>query len=152
MKPGKKPAPFHSRLDKVSKPGCHLWTGKLDVYGYGKVWIDGREVIASRHAWLLHHGRLPADLCVLHRCDTPACVKPDHLFLGTRLDNMRDKFEKGRAKGPPKFNLNAADLTIDDVLNIRKDIRIGCVIADDYGVSKTAINDIKARRTWRNIA
>ncbi|MDH4038938.1 MAG: HNH endonuclease [Candidatus Krumholzibacteria bacterium] len=53
-------------------------------------------------SWRIHYGEIPAGLCVLHRCDVRHCVRPDHLFLGTRTDNMRDKVEKGRQTGPAR--------------------------------------------------
>lgn len=84
---------------KVHKTdGCWEWTGSRDRKGYGKIAKGGAPTIpllAHRVSWAIHHGD-PGDLCVLHRCDNPPCVRPDHLFLGTIADNNRDMTQKGR--------------------------------------------------------
>lgn len=77
--------------------GCHLWTGgSKPPYGYGHFKAFGRTMKAHRFSWELHCGPIPEELCVLHRCDTPACVNPGHLFLGTQTVNMADRDAKGR--------------------------------------------------------
>jgi hypothetical protein len=77
---------------------CHNWIGCLDGCGYGVMWFQGRPRRANRIAWILAFGSIPDKLQVLHRCDNPACVRLDHLFLGTHQDNMADKCAKGRYK------------------------------------------------------
>jgi hypothetical protein len=68
--------------------------------GYGTLYAEGRHQGAHRLAWELANGRaIPAGLFICHRCDNPLCVNPDHLFLGTHTDNMRDMIAKGRARG-----------------------------------------------------
>lgn len=82
--------------------GCHLWIGSTDRYGYGYLEMGSRargnrsHWAAHRVAWHLAFGPVPEDACVLHKCDTPACVNPNHLFLGSKLDNARDMAAKGR--------------------------------------------------------
>ncbi len=79
--------------------GCWEWTGGLaDFEGlrYGRFCRDGGVFLAHREAWAQERGPIPAGMCVLHRCDNPKCVRPSHLFLGTRTDNSRDKVAKGR--------------------------------------------------------
>lgn len=79
---------------KVAKsPGCWEWTGRRDSWGYGKT---GRSARTHRVAWELSHGAIPPGLSVLHRCDNAACVNPEHLYLGTQADNMRDLRERRR--------------------------------------------------------
>lgn len=80
---------------------CWEWTGQLMTSGYGALSVQGRRQGAHRVSWELHHGPVPSDLWVLHRCDNRACVRPDHLFLGTPLDNMRDMAAKGRHRNGP---------------------------------------------------
>lgn len=75
--------------------GCWLWVGTT-VTGYGQLTFGRKRWLAHRLAWEAFRGAVPGDLCVLHRCDVPACVNPDHLWTGTRLDNNRDMTAKGR--------------------------------------------------------
>jgi len=81
---------------------CWEWTGSKRPLGYGQMGIPGtnRPVGAHRISWELHFGPIPDDMFVCHRCDNPKCVRPDHLFLGTPTDNVRDMVAKGRHKTP----------------------------------------------------
>jgi hypothetical protein len=80
--------------------GCHLWSGHRDPLGYGTLMIDrSKRVPAHRAAWEVAHGPIPAGMVVMHTCDNPPCCNPEHLALGTRADNNRDRFRKGRGKG-----------------------------------------------------
>lgn len=87
---------------KVSKTdSCWCWTGGTQGRGYGAMHVGpkakGRHMIrAHRLSWVLHNAEIPNDLWVLHKCDNPQCVNPDHLFLGDRIDNMKDAAKKGR--------------------------------------------------------
>lgn len=82
---------------KVSKgEGCWLWDGHLQPKGYGNFTVGNKTWKAHRFAWVLTFGAIADGLFVLHRCDNPTCVRPDHLFLGTNDDNMRDMVNKGR--------------------------------------------------------
>ena len=88
-------------MEKVerSPDGCWLWTASKRRRGYGQFALrDNRPIPAHRASWILFHGEIPDGMCVLHRCDVPACVNPDHLFLGTKQDNSIDMAEKGRVK------------------------------------------------------
>lgn len=87
---------------KVQKSdGCWSWTGCLTQWGYGQFNVDGkRRIHAHRFAYELTHGELPKHLHACHRCDNRQCVRPDHLFAGTRSDNMRDAVAKGRHRNP----------------------------------------------------
>jgi len=87
---------------------CWTWTGGRTRTGYGSVWTDGKHKRAHRVAWELAHGeilqRWPKNgngLCVLHTCDNPLCMNPNHLFLGSKGDNNRDRDQKGRGTTVP---------------------------------------------------
>lgn len=75
---------------------CWIWAGARLPRGYGRLGIDGRQFLAHRVSYALYRGEVPNDLLVCHTCDVPSCVNPDHLFLGTAQDNIRDAVNKGR--------------------------------------------------------
>jgi hypothetical protein len=76
--------------------GCWIWTGAEGHWGYGTFSLEGETYSTHRLSYIMHYGEIPVDLMVLHYCDTPPCVRPDHLFLGTQLDNQQDRRRKGR--------------------------------------------------------
>jgi hypothetical protein len=81
------PARFWAKVHKTES--CWFWIGGAS-HSYGTILYQGKRTKAHRISWMLAFGKPPAELDVLHRCDNPRCVNPDHLFLGTALDNMRD--------------------------------------------------------------
>lgn len=87
---------FWSKVDRGDGSGCWLWTADLNRTGYGRINVNRRVWLAHRLSFVINVGPVPAKLFVLHACDTPACVRPDHLWLGTQADNMRDAATKGR--------------------------------------------------------
>jgi hypothetical protein len=94
---------FEDRYIPEPNSGCFLWTGSVLVRGgYGNLLHQGKNHRAHRLAWTLHNGPITAEECVLHRCDTPSCVNPNHLFLGDRTINAKDKRRKGRAPSGEK--------------------------------------------------
>lgn len=98
---GSKPMPPERRIAtfwlKVNKTGeCWLWTGARFRSGYGAIKVRGRLRRVHRFAWEIHFGEIPPGKVVCHRCDTRACVRPDHLFVDTQKENIRDMHAKGR--------------------------------------------------------
>jgi hypothetical protein len=130
--------------------GCWLWRGNVGMDGYGKVCLSAaRTARAHRRAWEIVYGSIPDGMSVLHRCDTPLCVRPDHLFLGTQADNMRDKVLKGRAlrgESHGRARLKAADIP-----GIRRAFAGGeacAAIANRFSVNPGTIWMVVHRRTW----
>ena len=85
---------FWKNVDKTES--CWVWTGSVRHFGHGHLNVSRRRILAHRFSWELAHGPVPAGLNVCHRCDNPRCVHPEHLFLGTQGDNVRDMVAKGR--------------------------------------------------------
>lgn len=146
---------FMEKVLPVPGAGCWLWEGFCRPTGYGQFWMRGADYKAHRASWLLHHGAIPPEQSVLHKCDTPACVNPDHLFLGTQADNMADMKAKGRSlnrarqQGSPR---KGAKLTPEQVRAIRGDCRSTRKIALDYSLDSTTVSAIKRRAIWALVA
>ena len=86
---------FWSKVRKLST--CWEWISGKHPYGYGMMRFRHSKELAHRVSWVIHNGAIRNNLCVLHRCDNPSCVRPSHLFLGTRTDNAIDRVRKGRS-------------------------------------------------------
>lgn len=135
--------------------GCHIWTGGTTKTGYGVCSTGGQgSDMAHRVAWTVTNGPIPAGLHVLHRCDVPSCVNPDHLFVGTNRDNVDDKVRKGRARLGSKVDRrgsrnSAAKLSSRDVAEIRASVDGCSVLARRYAISKSTASRIKRGISWR---
>lgn len=99
----KRQAYFDKRHRKDPETGCWLWTGSRVNDNYGCANIDYKQLLAHRLSYELHHGPIPDGQKVCHSCDTPLCVNPSHLFLGTQKENLEDMTQKGRRKAVPGF-------------------------------------------------
>ncbi len=118
---------FHQKYIPEPNSGCWLWTGGTRPNARGILYSrhsrnDGSSISGHRFSWLIHKGLLPVAMLVCHTCDNTLCVNPDHLFLGTHLDNMTDMKNKNRScksRGEDKINL--AKLTNKDAEMIRED-------------------------------
>ena len=87
---------FERDLERLPWSGCWVWTRCVNSTGYGSIGVDGKMVNVHRFSWRLHFGEIPKGQYVLHKCDVRACVNPQHLFLGSQLQNIRDGQGKGR--------------------------------------------------------
>lgn len=133
--------------------GCWLWRGMLDGSGYGVVRLARKIYRAHRLAWKLFRGEIAPSLVVCHKCDVRACVNPDHLFLGTHADNMRDMKERGRSPHGDKHC--RAKLTAEKVSRIKAMLAEGRMymseLAREYGVTPATIGSIARGTTWRHV-
>lgn len=147
---------FEARYIPEAITGCFLWTGTLKSMAghggrmpYGEFWYRDERTAAHRASWELYRGPIPDGLWALHRCDTPQCVNPDHLFLGTHVDNVRDMFAKGRAR-----TTGAAKIPDDVVREIRArgDAgQNGRAISKALGVSHCAACSIVRRSSYTHV-
>lgn len=140
-------------LSKISKDesGCHIWIGTKNKAGYGKMSRNGSKFYAHRFAWEMANGEIPHGLHVCHRCDNPSCVNPDHLFIGTVADNMRDRELKGRGNHPVGEKSSRAKLKPDDVLEIRRSSLTHRKLAEIYGVAHSTIFLARKGINWASI-
>jgi hypothetical protein len=143
--------PFWDRVRKSA--GCWEWTGTQHGAGYGYCYSKGRLHLTHRMAWELTYGPIPDGQCVLHKCDNRSCVRPDHLFLGTRGDNIKDAVSKGRqCRGEGK---SMAKLTDDSVRAFRARYAAGGVtigeLADEAGIHLQTMYLALKRRTWKHV-
>lgn len=131
---------------------CWMWAGCVNkVHGYGYVKLNIRRVYAHRLSWEIHYGPIPDGLFVCHKCDVRACVRPDHLFLGTNADNMADMATKGRCNSARGVAANKSHLTDEVVFAISKSSESSRKLALRYGVSKTTVLGIKSGRFWSHV-
>lgn len=146
--------------DKVSfargAEGCWHWEAGKTPLGYGMVSVDGVCRKAHRVAWKLAYGEDPGAMCVCHSCDNPMCVRPSHLFLGTKADNSRDMEAKGRSyKGGAKCPPRGPRLTPDIVRELRTRHAFGGFnkkqAARDLGVTYSTVLDAVSGRTWGHL-
>lgn len=158
-------ATFWNFVDKTD--GCWPWKGSVSRWGYGTARFNGVHQNAHRIAWQLTRGAVPPGRLVCHSCDNRLCVNPDHLWIGTQRDNMRDAWQKGRrdetgkgdghwrsrmpekvARGTTCYN---AKVTEDDVRAIRASSESATHLARRYGISKQAIGLIRKRKNWAHV-
>lgn len=149
-------ASVRERLEEYSIPepnsGCWLWLRGVSQEGYGRLRVNGKAQSAHRVSYEEYVGPIPDGLYVCHHCDTPGCINPEHLFVGTNQDNMADRANKGRALGEKN---NAAKLSDKDVVEIADLIREGnCFqteIAARYGVTDKLVSHIKLGLRWAHL-
>ncbi len=153
---------LRERLDRYSMPepnsGCHLWLASVNPAGYGRLRYDGEARLAHRLSWMVEYGPIPTGMCVCHKCDVPACINPNHLWLGTRYDNSTDMRRKGRSSdGRPRpsarGSLNGnSRYSEETMLAVRLASGRHADIAARFGVSKTLVGYVKRGIQWGYLA
>lgn len=142
-------ARFESKYTTEPNSGCWLWTSYINESGYGATTWHNKRILAHRLAWTLFKGKIPEGLYVLHKCDVPCCVNPDHLYIGTDEQNKMDSITRKRhvyGDRHPDAKLKSVDIPA-----IREDPRPILEIASDYNVSYRTIYRVKARTSWKHV-
>jgi hypothetical protein len=123
--------------------------------GYGKLGRGGKTWLAHRFAWTQENGPIPDGLHVLHKCDNRKCIKVEHLFLGTRFDNMKDMIAKGRHRtnpnrGEKNHNAVLSSKAVSDIRTLRSMKIPRKVLAKMYGCSVAAVDHVIYNQSWRH--
>ncbi len=141
-----------SKVKINPETGCWEWTGGLDTLGYAPISFQNYLTKAHRLSWSIANGPIPDGLHVLHKCDVRHCVNPEHLFVGTHQDNMRDRDAKGRGgvtKGAKNHN---SKLNPEKAFEIRWHAAVGHKqrdLAKTYGVTQRTIAQVIHNKTWQ---
>ena len=141
-----------------SDNGCWNWQRRLVGKGYGTIGLGGKgakQKLVHRLSYEIHKGPIPEGMVVMHKCDNPRCVNPDHLEAGTQSQNIKDAFARGRKINLPSGlkgdDHGASKLTSEQVLSIRASSLSLNELSALYGVSRSAIERVRYRKTWRHI-
>ena len=133
----------------IKTTSCWLWNGSRSRKGYGEFGFRNSNILAHRFSWLQSYGSIPKNKMVLHKCDNPPCVNPEHLWIGTAQENTNDMISKGRQKCTPK------KLSESQVKQIREMVLIGFLqkeLAQKFNVGNMTISDVvNKRRTYARI-
>lgn len=149
------PKTVQQRFDEKWTPepfsGCWLWAAcSRNQFGYGCFYLSGRDRVAHQVSWQIFRGDIPDGMRVLHHCDTPCCVNPHHLFLGSQSDNMNDCVSKGRLSKEGELN-GRSRLTSEQIYLIRTSTSSLKEVAEQFGVTENHISKIRNRRAWRHV-
>jgi hypothetical protein len=135
----------------INKNGCYICTSLAhNKDGYCKKGWYGKDTYLHRIIYEIFYGEIPANNCIRHDCDTPGCVRPEHLRIGTTADNINDKLERGRqAKGEQIATSKLNEFKVREIL---KNANLGIpALAETYKVSERTIRDVLSRKTWKHV-
>ena len=141
---------FWSKVWKRAPHYCWHWMASTSAYGYGQFRLSGRTLLAHRVSYKLTHGTLRSDQIVCHKCDTPSCVNPNHLWLGSLGDNNADRHAKGRSSGGAQAGSRnpMARLTDDEAREIAESTGPLKEVAAKYGIPFQTVSGIRRGRLW----
>lgn len=145
---------FWEKVDVKGPDECWIFNGARNEFGYGQIWNGKRMFIAHRFAYIDKIGPIPDNLMLLHSCDVPYCVNPNHLTPGTHLQNMQDMAKKGRASKLQGEKHPKAKFTEAQILLFRQEFANGMKKADigkKYNIDRHIIGNIIDRLTWKHI-
>lgn len=152
---------LHRFWSKVIKTkSCWLFQNGIKRRDYGTFGLDGKVRKAHIVSWIIHNGEIPDGMCVCHTCDNPPCVRPDHLFLGTKQDNALDAADKGRLFRPPaecmargvcKPNVKLDDEKVRAIRQLHARGLSYRQLAKQYNVGTRTIGHIVHRRKWKHV-
>ena len=135
------------------KDGCWPWQAHCNDDGYGKIKIDGKVISAHRLSWEIHFGPIPEGMKVLHKCDNPPCVRPDHLFLGTDLDNHKDCVTKGRdfhIYGSQHWAAKLTEAIVKECRRLSK-TQTARSLAKKYNISESIMGQVIKGKRWKHV-
>jgi HNH endonuclease len=141
----------------LKSDGCWEWQGFRDVSGYGMIGRSQHQAARRAHrvSWEMHNGRpVPEGLFVLHHCDNPPCVNPAHLYVGTKVDNARDRIVRGRSRHYGAEANPNAKLVEADVRTIIAAVAGGetqTAVAKRYGISQAHVSEIVRGKSWAGL-
>ena len=144
---------FEAKIKKTDS--CWLWTASRNLKGYGEFRLQGKLLRAHRASFAYFKGEIPSGLLIMHLCDIPACVNPEHLALGTSKDNSQDRDLKGRRASTVGALNGAAKLTATDVAFIRAEsaskAQTQKQLAERFNVSSSLVSLIAKRKIWKGV-
>jgi len=139
---------------KKTKKGCWNWTASLGPGRYGKIRYLGKTFRAHRASYILFNGEIPRGKLVCHSCDNPLCINPDHLFIGSQKENIRDMDSKNRRADLKGENHPCNKLKITDILEIKKLLSLNIsqkIIAKKFNCHQSNISNIKRKKLWGHV-